>query len=87
MCKWNLTHGTLVRDFAPTYEQALQLQSTQVQQSDKSKIEMLEQRIGNMSDFLAEKEAENQGLKDMLSEQSRELMAAGDEIVRLEARI
>lgn len=83
----NLTHGTLVRDFAPTYEQALQLQSTQVQQSDKSKIEMLEQRIGNMSDFLAEKEAENQGLKDMLSEQSRELMAAGDEIVRLEARI
>lgn len=54
---------------------------------------MLEQRIGNMSDFLAEKEAENQGLKDMLSEQSREFtrqksepMAAHDETVRLEAR-
>ena len=103
-----LSHQALVRDFAPTFEQALQLQSTQVQQSDKSKINALEQRIGNMSDFIAKKEGENQGLKamlieqggeiqgleDRLSEQSRkfarqksELLAAHDEIIRLEARV
>ena len=89
-----VSHDTLIRDFAPSYEQALQLQSTQVQQGDKSKIEMLEQKIGNMSDFIAGKEGEIQGLRAMLSEQSREsarqkseLKAAHDEIIRLEARI
>jgi hypothetical protein len=66
------SHGTTIRDFAPTYEQALQLQSTQVQQSDKSRNEALEQIIGNMSDFLAEKEVEKQALKSMLEEERRE---------------
>jgi uncharacterized coiled-coil protein SlyX len=86
------SHGTTVRDFAPTYEQALHLQSAQVQQSDKSKNETLEQRIGNMSDFLAEQEDEKQGLKAMLGEERRECArykreseAAHDEIMRLEA--
>jgi hypothetical protein len=58
------SHGAMVRDFAPTSDQALQLQSSQVLQSDNNKNETLEQRIGNMSDFSAEQEDENQGLKD-----------------------
>jgi len=66
------SHETTSRDFAPTYEQALQLQSIQVQQSDKSRNEALEQIIGNMSDFLAEQEVEKQGLKSMLEEERRE---------------
>jgi hypothetical protein len=86
------SHGAMVRDFAPTSDQALQLQSSQVLQSDNNKNETLEQRIGNMSDFSAEQEDENQGLKDQPREEYRECArykceseAAHDEIMRLEA--
>jgi septal ring factor EnvC (AmiA/AmiB activator) len=65
-------HGIIVRDFAPTCEQAPQLQSSGVQ-SEKSKIETLEQRIGNMSDFLLDQDDEKRGLKAMLGEQRREI--------------
>ena len=87
------SNGISVRDFAPTYEQALQLKSTRVQ-SDKSKIETREQRIGNMSDFITDQEFEKQGLRTMLGEQrgessrqKSELEGVQKKLIQLEARI
>jgi hypothetical protein len=86
------SRGAIVRNFAPTSKQALQLRSSQVQQSDNGKNETLEQKIGNMSGPLAGQEAEKQESKAQPGEEYRqcarykcESEAAHDEIVRLEA--
>jgi hypothetical protein len=61
----------LSRDFALEHEEAPQTQSIQAE-CDKHKIERLEQSVGNMSDFIVEHEAKEQGLKLMLQQREVE---------------
>lgn len=75
------------RDFVLAHEQTPHLQSTQVQHSDESKIETLEQRAEYLSDVLAEQEAQNEDLEAMIEEGRCELEGAKAKIIQLEARI
>ena len=75
-----LPNADTPRDFAPTYERAPQLQSKQVQQSDKSKIETLEQ-------ISAENEAENEELRREYARRQTELEELRRMNIQLKARI